>query len=68
MGFTVKLFSMFFTIKYLGNVLLQKVRENIYLYLEEEKMEEKKKEEGLKRMNEFHSCLQGLPCIRKEKA
>lgn len=48
MGFTVKLFSMFFTIKYLGNVLLQKVRENIYLYLEEEKMEEKKKDEGLK--------------------
>lgn len=47
MGSTMKLFSMFFTIKYLGNVLVQKVRENIYLYLEEE-MEEKKKEEGLK--------------------
>jgi hypothetical protein len=40
----VKLFPVFFTIKYLGNVFIQKIRENIYLYLE--KME--KKEEGLK--------------------
>lgn len=43
----MKLFPVFFTIKYLGNMLVQKVRENIYLYLEEKEMEKKEKE-GLK--------------------
>lgn len=53
----------FFTIKYLGNMLVQKVREIICSWKREDR-----EEKGLfERINESHSCLLRLPCTRIDR-